>query len=98
MGEFPIMEVHLMTEMMSGVEHAEDPTPATGPDERLIDRLIGQASSLPGFPVPSAIFSGWRSSRFLMRTDGVTPSTSWTNAYREASEEIRWSTADRRGK
>jgi putative transposase len=43
------MEVHLMTEMMSGVEHADDTTPETRPaaleglDERLIDQLVGQA-------------------------------------------------------
>ncbi|HWO66441.1 MAG TPA: transposase, partial [Umezawaea sp.] len=39
------MEVHLMTEMMSGVEHAEDPKPESGLDdldERLIDQLVGQ--------------------------------------------------------
>ena len=41
------MEVHLMTEMMSGVEHAKDATPETrltaleGLDERLIDQLVG---------------------------------------------------------
>jgi transposase-like protein len=40
------MEVHLMTEMMSGVEHAEDSKPESrldGLDERLIDQLVVQA-------------------------------------------------------
>ncbi|MFD7656808.1 IS256 family transposase [Actinosynnema sp. NPDC059797] len=40
------MEVHLMTEMMSGVEHAEDAKPETvldGLDQQLVDQLVSRA-------------------------------------------------------
>jgi putative transposase len=43
------MEVHLMSEMMSGVDHAEGLRPVSGldgldgPDERLVEQLVGLA-------------------------------------------------------
>src|SRR5918999_3370732 len=40
------MEVHLMTEMMSGVEHAEDSKPVLGLDgldEQLVEQLVNRA-------------------------------------------------------
>jgi hypothetical protein len=37
--ELPIMEVHRMTDMMSGVENAEDSKPATSLDEQLVSTL-----------------------------------------------------------
>ncbi|MEU8226193.1 hypothetical protein [Kribbella sp. NPDC048915] len=42
----PIVGVDLMTEMMSGVEHAEEPKPEPGLDgldEQLVEQLVGQA-------------------------------------------------------
>jgi putative transposase len=42
------MDVHLMTDMMSGVENAENPKPETGLDEQLVAQLVnrGKASGL----------------------------------------------------
>jgi putative transposase len=40
------MEVHLMTDMMSGVENAEDSKPETGLDgldEQLVEQLVSRA-------------------------------------------------------
>ncbi|MER6666024.1 hypothetical protein ABT256_15910 [Amycolatopsis japonica] len=39
------MEVHLMTDMMSGVENAEDSKPLTGLDEQLIAQLRSTAKA-----------------------------------------------------
>ncbi|MBP2479681.1 transposase-like protein [Crossiella equi] len=39
------MEVHLMTDMMSGVENAEDSKPATGLDEQLVAQLVSSAQA-----------------------------------------------------
>ncbi|MEV7045013.1 transposase, partial [Amycolatopsis sp. NPDC051061] len=39
------MEVHLMTDMMSGVENAEDPKPEDGLDERLVAQLVSHAKA-----------------------------------------------------
>jgi putative transposase len=42
------MEVHLMTDMMSGVENAEDPTPEAGwdgLDEQLVEQLVSRAKA-----------------------------------------------------
>ncbi|ADJ45481.1 transposase [Amycolatopsis mediterranei S699] len=44
----PIMEVHLMTDMMSGVENAEDPKAETGLDgldEQLVAQLVSRAKA-----------------------------------------------------
>jgi hypothetical protein len=46
--QLPIMEVHLMTDMMSGVENAEDSKPATGLDgldEQLVAQLLSSAKA-----------------------------------------------------
>ncbi|MEU3624634.1 hypothetical protein AB0E54_19795 [Amycolatopsis coloradensis] len=42
----PVMEVHLMTDMMSGVENAEDSKPKTGLDgldDQLVEQLLSRA-------------------------------------------------------
>lgn len=44
--QLPITEVHLMTDMMSGVENAEDSKPATGLDG-LDEQLVAQVLSVP---------------------------------------------------
>ena len=45
-GVMPILGVELMTEMMSGVEHADEPRAGAGLDgldEQLVEQLVGQA-------------------------------------------------------
>jgi hypothetical protein len=47
------MEVHLMTDMMSGVENAENSKPATGLDgldEQLVAQLLSSAKARGHFP------------------------------------------------